>query len=102
MRKSDGKSGGKSNGKYDVLHTFAYISAASAASPAPTQPSMQESTKGGDRRRRPPPFVEAARSADSFMDGCVAVQVEDFGLPKSAVGTVGQTIKIFIILTLDF
>ena len=34
----------------------------------------------------------AARSAASFMDGCVvAVQVEDFGLPKSAVGTVGQT-----------
>ena len=78
-----------------VLHTFAYVSAASAASPAPTQPSMKEaalraaSTKGGGRLRRPPPFV------DSFMDGCVAVQVEDFGLPKSAVGTVGQTSKIF-------
>ena len=54
-----------------VLHTFAYVSAASAASPAPTQPSMKEaalraaSTKGGDRLRRPPPFV------DSFMDGGV-------------------------------
>ena len=48
------------------------------------------STKGGGRLRRPPPFV------DSFMDGCVvAVQVEDFGLPKSAVGTAGQTSKIF-------
>ena len=51
-----------------VLHTFAYVSAASAASPAPTQPSMKEtalraaSTKGDGRRRRPPPFVEAARS----------------------------------------
>ena len=54
-----------------VLHTFAYVSAASAASPAPTQPSMKESTKGGGRRRRPPPFVEAARSAASFMDGFV-------------------------------
>ena len=38
-----------------VLHTFAYVSAASAASPAPTQPSMKEaalraaSTKGGGR-----------------------------------------------------
>ena len=37
------------------------------------------------------------------MDGCVvAVRVEDFGLPKSAVGTVGQTSKIFRCLTLDF
>ena len=46
------------------------------------------STKGGSRLRRPPPFV------DSFMDGCVvAVQGEDFGLPKSAVGMVGQTSK---------
>ena len=51
----------------------------------------------------PPPFVEAARSAASFMDGCVvAVQVEDFGLPKSAVGTVGQTSNIFKMLPLDF
>ena len=54
-----------------VLHTFAYVSAASAASPAPTQPSMKEaalraaSTKGGGRLRRPPPFV------DSFMDVCI-------------------------------
>ena len=63
---------------------------------ATTHPSIKESTKGGGRRRRPPPFVEAARSAASFMDGCVvAVQVEDFGLPKSAVGTAGQTSKIF-------
>ena len=47
--------------------------------------------------------MEAARSAASFMDGCVvAVQVEDLGLPKSAVGTVGQTSKMFSILTLDF
>ena len=46
-----------------VLHTFAYVSAASAASPAPTQPSMKESTKGGGRRRRPPPFVEAKEAA---------------------------------------
>ena len=66
-----------------------------------THPSIEgaalraASTKGGGRLRRPPPFVEAARSAASFMDGCVAVQVEDFGLPKSAVGTVGQTSKIF-------
>ena len=42
------------------------------------------------------PFVE------SFMDGCGAVQVEDFGLPKSAVGKVGQTSKIFGILNFDF
>ena len=63
-----------------VLRTFTCVSAASAASPAPTHPSIKESTKGGGRRRRPPPFVEAARSAASFMDGCVAaVQVEDFG-----------------------
>ena len=47
--------------------------------------------------------MEAARSAASFMDGCVvAVQVEDFGLPKSAVGTVSQTSNIFKILLLDF
>ena len=84
-----------------VLYTFTCVSAASAASPAPTHPSIKEaalraaSTKGGGRLRRPPPFV------DSFMDGCVAVQVDDFGLPKSAVGTVGQISKIFRILTLD-
>ena len=79
-----------------VLRAFTCVSAASAACPAHTHPSIQESTKGGGRRRRLPPFVEAARSAASFMDGCVvAVQVEDFGLPKSAVGTVGQTSKIF-------
>ena len=67
-----------------------------------THPSIKEaalraaSTKGGGRLRRPPPFV------DSFMDGCVvAVQVEDFGLPKSAVGTVGQTNNIFKILPFD-
>ena len=76
-----------------LLHTFACVSAASAASLAATNPSMKvaalraASTKGGGRLRRPPPFV------DSFMDGCVAVQVEDFGRPKSAVGTVGQTSK---------
>ena len=79
-----------------VLYTFAYVAAASAASPAPTQPSMKEaalraaSTKGGGRLRRPPPFV------DSFMDGCVAaVQVEEFGLPKSGVSTARQRSKIF-------
>ena len=54
-----------------VLRTFTFVSAASAASPAPTHPSIKEaalraaSTKGGGRLRRPPPFV------DSFMDGCV-------------------------------
>ena len=54
-----------------VLRTFTCVSAASAASPAPTHPSIKEaalraaSTKGGGRLRRPPPFV------DSFMDGCV-------------------------------
>ena len=38
--------------------------------------------------------MEAARSAASSMDGCVvAVQVEHFGLPKSAVSTAGQTNK---------
>ena len=63
---------------------------------AATHPSIKESTKGGGRRRRPLLFLEAARSVASFMDGCAAaIQVEDFGLPKSAVGTVGQTSKIF-------
>ena len=38
---------------------------------ATTHPSIKESTKGGGRLRRPPPFVEVARSAASFMDGCV-------------------------------
>ena len=41
-------------------------SAASAASTASPHPSIKDSTKGG----RPPPFVEAARSAASFMDRC--------------------------------
>ena len=52
-----------------------------------------------ERRRRfaPPPFV------DSFMDGCVvAVQIEDFGLPKSAVGAVGQTSKLIRVSTHAF
>ena len=35
---------------------------------------MKESTKGGGRRRRAPPFVEAARSAAAFMDGFVATK----------------------------
>ena len=85
-----------------VLCAFTHVSVESAATPAPAHPSIEEaalraaSTKGGGGLRPPPPFV------DSFMDGCVvAVQVEDFGLPKSAVGTVGQTSKIFRILTPD-
>ena len=57
-----------------VLHTFACVSAASAASLAATNPSMKvaalraASTKGGGRLGRPPPFV------DSFMDGFVAAK----------------------------
>ena len=79
-----------------VLDTFACVSAASAASLADTNPSMKESTNGGGRRRRPPPFVEAARSAATYMDGCVAaVQVEEFGLPKSGVSTARQRSNIF-------
>ena len=76
-------------------HALAYVSAASAASPAPTQPSMKEaalraaSTKGGGRLRRLPPFV------DSFVDGCVvALQVDNFVLPKPAVGMEGRASKI--------
>ena len=53
-----------------VLRTFTYVSAAFAASPARTHPSIKGSTECGGRRRRPSPFVEAARSAASFMDGC--------------------------------
>ena len=62
---------------------------------ATTHPSIKESTKGWAaeggrhrlwrRREAPPPL----------WVGVVAVQVEDFGLPKSAVGTVGQTSKMF-------
>ena len=36
------------------------VSAASAAPPATTHPSIKESTKGGGRRRRLTPFVDAA------------------------------------------
>ena len=44
--------------------------------------------------RRNPQRV-AARSAASCVDGCVvAVQVENFVLPKPAVGTEGQASKI--------
>ena len=70
---------------------------------ATTPPSIKEaalraaSTKGGRRVRGSGPFL------GSLLDGCmVAVQVEDFGLPKSAVGTVGQTSNIFKISPLDF
>ena len=63
---------------------------------AATHPSMKEAalraapTKGGGRLRRPPPFV------DSFMDGCVAaVQVEEFGLPKSGVSMARHRSKFF-------
>ena len=38
---------------------------------------MKESTQGGGRLRRPPPCVEAAQSAASFMDECVAVAVAE-------------------------
>ena len=56
---------------------------------ATTQHSMKESTKGGGRLQRPPYFV------DSFVDVyVVAVQVENFVLPKSAAGTAGQASKI--------
>ena len=62
---------------------------------ATTHPSTKEaalraaSTKGGGRLQRPPAFV------DSSVDGCVvAVQVENFVLPKPAVGTEGQASKI--------
>ena len=37
---------------------------------------MKKSTQGG-RREAPPPCVEAARSAASFMDECVAVAVAE-------------------------
>ena len=37
---------------------------------------MKESTQGG-RREAPPRCVEAARSAASFMDGCVAVAMAE-------------------------
>ena len=47
------------------------VSIASAASPAHTHPSRKESTKGGAARSAAPPFVEAARSAAPFLDGCV-------------------------------
>ena len=43
-----------------ALHTFTHVSAASAASPAPTQPSIKESTKGGRPPKAAAPFVEAA------------------------------------------
>ena len=38
---------------------------------------MKESTQGGGRQRHPLPCVEAARSAASFMDECVAVAVAE-------------------------
>ena len=70
---------------------------------AATHPSLKEaalraaSTKSGGRLRRPPPFV------DSFMDGCVAaVQVEEFGLPKSGVSTARQRSNIFRVFHLIF
>ena len=85
-----------------VLVTLACVSAAFAASLAATNPSMKgaalraASAKGGGNLRRPPPFVEAARSAATFMDRCVAaVQVEEFGLPKSGVSTARQRSKMF-------
>ena len=68
-----------------VFRTFTRVSAASAASPAPTHPSIKEaalraaSTKGGGRLRRPPPFV------DSFMDGCgEAVEAAEAAEPAIA------------------
>ena len=43
----------------------------------------------GGRLRRPPPFVDS-----SVVECVVAVQVENFVLPKPAVGTEGQASKI--------
>ena len=74
-----------------VLHTFACVSAASAASLAATNPSMKESTKGGGRRRQPPPFVEAARSAASFMDGFV--EAKESALALSTLGLTFGVLK---------
>ena len=46
------------------------VYATSAAPPSHRTPIHKGIHKGG-RREAPPPFVEAARSAASFMDGCV-------------------------------
>ena len=60
--------------------------AASAASPAPTDPAIKEPTKGGGRRRRPPPFVGAARSAASFIDVSVGTgEAADTAKPHTNV-----------------
>ena len=80
---------------YIHAHGFAHVSPRLLLPQPPHIHPQSIPQKGGGAKRRPP-FVEAVRSAASFMDGCVvAVQVEDFGLPKSAVGTVGQT-SIFV------
>ena len=57
---------------YIYLHIFTCIYvcfAASAASPAPTHPSIKESTTVG--RAAPAPLLWRRPKAASFMDGCV-------------------------------
>ena len=55
---------------YEVATKFLRNDPSRIPCASPASPHQKESTKGAGRRRRPPPFVEAARSAASFMDGC--------------------------------
>ena len=74
-RMGPGVPGPEGNPYYiNILYLFTYIYAcfaASAASPAPTHPSIKESTKVGQAPKAPAPLLWRRPKAASFMDGCV-------------------------------
>ena len=56
---------------------------------------IHEGIHTGGRREAPPPCVEAARSAASFMDGCVAVAVAVAETVAVAV-SVAETVAVAV------
>ena len=74
-RMGPGVPGPEGNPYYtNISYLFTYIYAcfaASAASPAPTHPSIKESTTVGRAPKAPAPLLWRRPKAASFMDGCV-------------------------------
>ena len=61
---------------------------------------IHEGIHTGGRREAPPPCVEAARSAASFMDGCVAVAEAEAEAVAVAVAVAVCTMHIFPVWTM--
>ena len=85
-----------------VLRTFTCVSAASAASPAPTHPSIKESTKGstplcgGGAKRRLLYFLTFLGSTfKNSFENDVKRQKVRFGVSISLLGYVKSTLNVY-------